>query len=107
MSVWTALLCLAIGIGVVAAFAPLFGRRRPWDVEERTDLDRLFEAKARVLRTIKDLDHEHDAGLLSDADWRDARAESLAEAVRLNREIAAMTGVEVEAPAEEEVEAVR
>lgn len=107
MSVWTVFLCLAIGIGVVAALAPLFGARRPWDVEEKSDLDRLFEAKSRVLRTIKDLDHEHEAGLLSDADWQEARAETLAEAVRLNREIAALTGVAAEAPEEAGSEAVR
>lgn len=107
MSVWTILIALVIGIGVVAAVAPLFGARRPWDVAEKTDLDRLFESKARVLRTLKDLDHEHSAGLLSDADWKEARDESLAEAVRLNREIAALTGVEPAVTEEAEAEAVR
>jgi len=94
VSIWTVLLALVIGICAVAALAPLFGSRRTWEIEEASELDHLFESKGRVLRSIKDLDHEHEAGLLSEADWREAREESLAEAVRLNREIAAITGID-------------
>jgi hypothetical protein len=107
VSGWDFALALVIAIGLAAVSLPLFRPRRPWGALEKTELDRLFEAKARVLRTIKDLDHEHAAGLLSDADWKESRKESLGEAVRLNREITALTGVETEAAATEEAEAVR
>lgn len=97
MTEWTVFLCLVIGVGVVAALAPLFRARRAWETGETSDLDRLFEAKARVLRTVKDLDHEHEAGLLTEADWRSAREEAVADAVRLNREIAERTGLDAAA----------
>jgi len=91
---WTAVLVVVILLGLVAVALPLFRPRQPWDPGETTDLDRLFDAKARALRALKDLDHEKEAGLLSEEDWRRVRAEHLAEAVRLNREIAALTGVD-------------
>jgi hypothetical protein len=91
--VWQIALGVTIFAVVVAITIPLFRRRRPWQAEPPTELDRLFAEKAQVLRTIKDLDHEHEAGILSDADWKEARAAQLAEAVRLNREIQALTGV--------------
>lgn len=56
-------------------------------------LDGLFEEKARTLRAIKDLDQEHTAGTLDDADWKDARAAYVAEAAQLNREIERLSGV--------------
>ena len=87
-------LALVVGIGVVAAFAPFFRPAVAWDVDDASELDGLFDAKARVLRSIKDLDHEHEAGLLSEVDWTEARAEQVAEAVRLNREIAQRTGLD-------------
>ena len=107
-------LIVVVLLGVAAVAAPFFGDRRPWDVEETTELDRLFERKGRVLRAIKDVDHEHEAGLLSDDDWRETREEFVGEAVRLNREIAALTGLdaaaavaETDAPAEELSEAAK
>ncbi|MCE9636186.1 MAG: hypothetical protein K8T90_10830 [Planctomycetes bacterium] len=97
MTIWMVVLAVVVGIGVVAAFAPFFGPRTVWDVEDVSELDALFDAKSRVLRAIKDLDHEHEAGLLSEADWTEARAEQVAEAVRLNREIASRTGLDTAA----------
>lgn len=97
MTIWMVVLAVVVGIGVVAAFAPFFEPRKVWDVEEVSELDALFDAKSRVLRAIKDLDHEHEAGLLSETDWSDARGEQVAEAVRLNREIALRTGLDTTA----------
>ena len=97
MTMWTVFLALCIGVGVVAALAPLFRARRAWDTGESSDLDRLFDDKARVLRTVKDLDHEREAGLLTEQDWRDARAAAVDEAVRLNREISEQTGIDAAA----------
>lgn len=94
MSVWMIALVLTAVAALAAVVLPFLRPRRAWDVDERTELDRLFESKGRALRVIKDLDHEREAGLLSEADWRGAREESVAEAVRLNREIAARTGLD-------------
>lgn len=100
-SMWMAALVVVALVCLVAVLLPLLGRRRTWAADDATDLDRLFDAKARVLRAIKDLDHEHGAGLLTDDDWRAARDEHVAEAVRLNREVAELTGVEAPAEVEE------
>lgn len=94
MSPWTVALVLVAVVALVAVIRPLRSPARTWDVDDRTDLDQLFESKGRALRVIKDLDHEHEAGLLTDADWRGAREDAVAEAVRLNREIAARTGID-------------
>jgi membrane protein implicated in regulation of membrane protease activity len=91
---WTIALCAVVVLALVAILLPWFRPARPWTEEQHSALDRLFEEKGRVLRALKDLDHEHGAGLLNDADWRAAREEHVAEAVRLNREIAAQSGAD-------------
>lgn len=91
---WEIALVLIALAALAAILAPLFRARPPWEAEQVSELDRLFATKARVLRAIKDVDHEHEAGLLSDDDWRETRAEYVEEAVRLNREIASRTGVD-------------
>lgn len=94
MSIWLVLLIVCAAIGAIAALLPLFGSHPVWDAKGEDELDRLFQAKGRALRAIKDLDHERDAGMLGPADWEEARGEQVAEAVRLNREITARTGVD-------------
>jgi len=94
VSDWTLALAAVIVVALAWIALPLFRRAEPWDAGAPTDLNRLFDAKARTLRALKDLDHEKEAGLLSAEDWSRTRAEHVAEAVRLNREIAALTGVD-------------
>jgi hypothetical protein len=94
VSVWVLALCAAVLAGLVALAWPLLRPREAWEGATTSELDALFDAKARALRALKDLDHEKEAGLLAEADWARVRAEHLAEAVRLNREIAAVTGVD-------------
>lgn len=91
---WTVLLGVVIAVGAALILLPWFRPRPTWTEEQHSPLDVLFEEKGRVLRALKDLDHEHAAGLLNDADWTRAREEHVAEAVRLNREIAALTGLD-------------
>lgn len=94
MSPWLLLLLVVIVAALALAVAPLLGARRLWEDAEASELDRLFDEKSRTLRAIKDIDHERDAALLSEDDWREARGRHLDEAVRLNREITARTGVD-------------
>ena len=94
MGPWDLALYAAVAVGLAVLLRPLLRPREPWHGEGRSELDELFDAKARALRALKDLDHEKEAGLLADADWARVRQEHLAEAVRLNREIAALTGVD-------------
>ena len=90
---WTAALVVVSMACLVLVLLPVFRTARAWDEGDASELDRLLEAKGRVLRAIKDLDHEREAGLLTEDDWRVARDEQLGEAVRLNREVTARTGV--------------
>ncbi len=93
-------LCLALLAGILV---PLLRPKEPWGVPEmETQLDRLLAEKQRTLRVLKDLDHEHRAGLMDDATHSDARAEYLERAVELNREIASLTGVDPSRMAVEE-----
>lgn len=90
---WEFVLLALFGAAVFAVTKPLFGHRPTWQTASQSQLDLLFEGKARALRALKDLDHEREAGMLSDDDWREGRAQHLADAVRLNREIVELTGV--------------
>ena len=92
-SLWQMAFYAAIVIAILMVMIPVLGRRRPWQTSVQSELDRLFEAKSRALRALKDLDHEREAGLLSDADWQETRTSHITEAVRLNRAISELTGV--------------
>lgn len=91
--IWTIAFIAFAAAALVAIAIPLFGPRTPLLGGTRTDIDHLFEQKARVLRALKDLDHEREAGTVTEADWSAGRAQYLAEAVRLNRAISEITGV--------------
>ena len=55
---WQIALIVVVALAAAAVAAPLFRRREPWDQSRPTELDALFEAKARELRALKDLDHD-------------------------------------------------
>lgn len=92
--IWLIAFIAFAAAALVAIAIPLFGPRVPLGGGTRTDIDHLFEQKARVLRALKDLDHEREAGTITEADWKAARAQYLEEAVRLNRAISDLTGVQ-------------
>ena len=93
--VWTIVLAVIV-VGVVAAvLLPFLRPGEPWETPNKeTELDRLLAEKQRVLRTLKDVEQERLAGLMSVEDHDAARAEYLERAVELNRQIASLTGVD-------------
>ena len=100
---WTFVLA-AVVLGTLAAVAAPFLRpAEAWETPDAdSELERLLREKQRVLRTLKDLDQEVQAGLM-DQDARDeARVEYLERAVELYREIASLTGVDPSRMREEE-----
>lgn len=90
---WTLVFACIVLAALAVSAVPLFRPGRPWDIERASRLDELLASKARVLRSIKDLDHEKEAGLLSEEDWRETREEYVEEAVRLNRLIESPDGL--------------
>jgi hypothetical protein len=95
MMVWT-LILTAIVLSVAAAvMLPFLRPGEPWETPNKeTELDRLLAEKQRTMRTLKDLDQERLAGLMSETDHDEARAEYMERAVDLNRQIASLTGVD-------------
>ncbi len=92
---WIALLILAITASIAAVVWPLLNGERSWQLPNaETRLDELLAEKTRVLRLLKDIDAERDAGLMADADHDETRREYLGKAIALNREIASLTGVD-------------
>jgi len=92
---WIVLLAVFVLGTLVMIGLPLFGTREPWAVPGQQErLDALLAEKARALRILKDLESERRAELMDDAGYEAARAEYIAEAVRLNREIADLTGTD-------------
>ena len=92
---WLVLLCVVVAAAVAALVWPfVFSPREPWEQGSPDALDRLLAEKARTLRGLKDHDHELEAGLLADAEYRETRAEYVERAALLNREIAKQTGVD-------------
>ena len=93
--IWTGILVVLV-VGVVASvLMPFLRPGEPWETPNKeTELDRLLAEKQRVLRTLKDVESERLAGLMSQADHDAARAEYLERAVELNRDIASLTGVD-------------
>lgn len=86
----------AVAVGFV--LKPIFGRqtepRAPID-EAARKREQLTEKKQRLLAAIKDLDFEHRAGKLSDADHYRTRAEDLSQIAQVMAQIEAL-----ETPAE-------
>jgi len=95
MIVWTLLLVVIVLVVAAAVMLPFLRPGEPWETPNKeTELDRLLAEKQRTMRTLKDLDDEHLAGLMGDSDYEAAREEYLEKAVDLNRQIASLTGVD-------------
>ncbi|MBI4577566.1 MAG: hypothetical protein HY722_14995 [Planctomycetes bacterium] len=88
LDAWTVVLVALIVLLAAEVLAPLLGPRRAWEATHVTALESLVGEKARVLRALKDLEHERASGLLEEADYQEARRDYLGRAVRLNRAIA-------------------
>ena len=88
-----ALILLVFALLAFIAWPVIAGGREPWARAERqTALDRALEEKARVLRGLKDLDHELASGLIDEPEYNEARHDYLNRAAALNREIEGLTG---------------
>lgn len=93
--IWTVFLGLFVVATLAFVLTPAVRSNETWQTPDaQSELDRLLAEKQRVLRTLKDVDSEHLAGLMNDEDHAAARAEYLARAVELNREVASLTGVD-------------
>jgi len=93
--IWTLILVVVV-LGVAGGvLLPFLRPGEPWETPNKeTELDRLLAEKQRTMRTLKDLDQERLAGLMSEKDHVEAREEYLERAVELNRKIASLTGVD-------------
>ena len=85
---WIALLALIIVISLVWVLAPLLGLKRSWAGAERASVEQqLHEERARLLRSLKDLEHEHEAGTIGDDEYAELRNDYLAETAAVYRRL--------------------
>jgi len=94
--VWIAL-TIAIALTLLAwIVAPLFGVRRSWAPRERaTAAEQLEAERGKILRALKDLEQERDAGTIGESEYDELRRDYLAEAAAVYRrldEIGAASG---------------
>jgi len=99
----TLLFLAALGTVVVSfVLYPVLNReaapadKSPTDVA--AELQRLAEAKQRLLESIKEVEFEHKAGKLSEADYQRVRADDLAKVAQIMAHIDEMTGNKKGAP---------
>lgn len=93
--IWMTILAVFILACLVFVAMPLRRSDETWETPNaETELDRLLAEKQRVLRTLKDVESEHLAGLMNDKDYEEARTEYMERAVELNRDVASLTGVD-------------
>jgi len=93
--IWASILAVFVLACIAFVALPVLRSNEPWETPDaETELDRLLAEKQRVLRTLKDVENEHLAGLMNDKDHAEARTEYMERAVELNREIASLTGVD-------------
>jgi type IV secretory pathway VirB10-like protein len=105
----TLLFLAALGTVVVSfVLYPVLSREVAPAGESSSDaapeLQRLAEAKQRLLESVKDVEFEYKAGKLSEADYQRVRADDLAQVAQIMARIDAMTGNK-NAPAESEATA--
>ena len=75
---------------------PLFGARRSWSPSERSTIkDQLLSERGRLLRALKDLEHEQEAGTIEAGEYAELRTDYLSEAAAVYRRLEEV-GVESE-----------
>ena len=85
---WIAALALIILISLAWILAPLLGLKRSWAGAERASVEQqLLEERARLLRSLKDLEHEHEAGSIGDEEYAELRTDYLAETAAVYRRL--------------------
>jgi len=90
---WTVLFVGAVIAVLVRVLWPVFGAPEEWSSAGETELDRLLGEKARVLRALKDLEHERAGGFLNEREFTETRRDYMEQAAQLNRELTRLTGV--------------
>ena len=85
---WIALLIAVILSGLAWILMPLTGVRRSWAPQERASIEeQLLTERGKILRAIKDLEHEFEAGSIVGDEYEELRAEYLAEAAAVYRRL--------------------
>ncbi len=76
------------GVLMVLAYPIVGGPRESWDMGEAPDrLRYLQRARDRVLRTLKDIEHDRREGSLLESDYEQLHATYKREAIGLSREL--------------------
>jgi hypothetical protein len=67
---------------------PLFGVRRSWAPRETATIERqLLDERAQLLRAMKDLEQEQEAGSISADEFEELRADYMADAAAVYRRL--------------------
>ena len=83
-----AILAIVSICALVWMVLPLFGARRSWATRETASVEQqLFDERSRLLRAIKDLEHEHEAGSIEEGEYQELRSDYLAEAAAVYRRL--------------------
>jgi len=89
---------LVLFIVVVAAIlgwilTPVFGVRRSWAPREESSIEeQLLAERGTLLRALKDLEHEHEAGTIGDGEYEELRSDYLAETAAVYRRLEELGG---------------
>ena len=92
---WIVFLVLIVLGTFMAILLPLLRDRQPWllaESEAAVMLEKLAEAKERVLRKLKDLDMEKESGAISEPDYHELRQSYLQDAAMVNRRMGQLRG---------------
>ena len=85
---WIVLILLVVIAAFVAIIVPVFGRPEPWVLEGAgPTVKMLRKEKGRVLRLLKDLELEREAGSIDEERYEELRQSYLTEAAVLNRRL--------------------
>jgi len=87
-SMWIVALFLAVVAALAWIVWPLFGLKRSWTPEERATVEaQLLEERGRLLRALKDLEHEFEAGSIGEDEYQELRGDYLAETAAVYRRL--------------------
>lgn len=83
------LVLVLISVGLLAIFLyPIFGPREAWDLDAAPDrLRNLKRGRDRLMRTLKDLEHDYREGTLLEADYQELRQAYKRDAIVASREL--------------------
>lgn len=83
------LLTVAVAVALLAwVLAPLFGLRRSWAPRERATAGEQLEGeRGKLLRALKDLEHEREAGTIGAEEYEELRRDYLAETAAVYRRL--------------------